>query len=128
MKYYLPLIAVAALGLVSACNNKSDEPEVVGGPADPMADKLANAAPVELPPSVKANKQYRCKDNSLIFVDYMSDDKTALLRTEKAGSPTTLVATEPGKPFTAEGGFEIDGSGKDIKATVPGKAAQACHI
>lgn len=86
MKYYLPLIAVASLTMLSACN-KSDEPEVVGGPADPMAAQLANAAPVELPPSVKANKQFRCKDNSLFFVDYMSDDKSAILRTEKNGAP-----------------------------------------
>jgi hypothetical protein len=127
MKSYLPLIAVAGLTLLSACN-KSDEPEVVGGPADPMANQLANAAPVELPPSVKANKQFRCKDNSLIFVDYMSDDKTALLRTEKAGTATKLSAPEAGQPFTADGGFTVDGSGDKVTITVPGKAAQACHV
>jgi hypothetical protein len=127
MKHYFPLIAVASLALLSACN-KNDEPEVVGGPADPMAEQLANAAPVELPPSVKANKQFRCKDNSLIFVDFMSDDKTALLRTEKTGSATTLKAAEAGQPFTAEGGFEIKGSGDDVTITVPGKSAQACHV
>ena len=76
MKLYLPMIAMAGVALLSACN-KNDEPEVVGGPADPMAEQLANAAPVELPPSVKATKQYRCKDNSLYFVDFMTDDKTA---------------------------------------------------
>lgn len=126
MKHYLPLIAVASVALLSACNNK--EPEVVGGPADPMAQQLANAAPVELPPSVKANKQYRCKDNSLIFVDFMSDDKTALLRTEKTGTATSLKAAEAGQPFTAESGFEVNGSGDDVTITVPGKAAQACHV
>jgi hypothetical protein len=125
MKLYIPLIAIAAAGIVSACNN-NDKPEVVGGPADPMAEKLKNAAPVELPPSVKQSVQYRCKDNSLIFVDFMSDDKTALLRTEKTGTPTKLTATEPGKPFTAEGGYEVSGSGKQITASVAGKGAQSC--
>ena len=127
MKFYIPLIAAASLGLLSACN-QNDEPEVVGGPADPMAAELANAAPVELPPSVKANKQFRCKDNSLLFVDYMSDDKTALLRTEKGGAATTLKAAEAGQPFTAEGGYEIDGSGDKVTITAPGKSAQACHV
>jgi hypothetical protein len=127
MKSYIPLIAAASLGLLSACN-QNDEPEVVGGPADPMAAELANAAPVELPPSVKANKQFRCKDNSLLFVDYMSDDKTALLRTEKGGAATTLKAAEAGQPFTAEGGYTIDGSGDNVTITVPGKSAQACHV
>jgi len=127
MKHYLPLIAVASVALLSACN-KNDEPEVVGGPADPMAAQLANAAPVELPPSVKANKQFRCKDNSLIFGDYMSDDKSALLRTEKGGTATALKAAEAGQPFTAEGGYEVKGSGNDVTITVPGKSAQACHV
>ncbi|MFZ2998238.1 hypothetical protein [Sphingobium sp.] len=126
MKSYIPLFAVAAVALLSACN-KNDEPEVVGGPADPMAAELANAAPVELPPSVKSNKQYRCKDNSLLFVDFMSDDKTALLRTEKGGTATSLKAAEAGQPFTAEG-YEVKGSGDAVTITVPGKSAQACHI
>ncbi|MEJ7934053.1 hypothetical protein WG907_07275 [Sphingobium sp. AN558] len=125
MKYYLPLLAVAALSSLSACN-KNDEPQVVGGPADPMAEKLANAAPVELPPMVKVSRQYRCKGNSLVFVDFMSDDKTAILRTTKDGSPTTLTAAEAGKPFTAEGGYEVSGSGKDITANVAGKGALSC--
>ena len=125
MKYYLPLIFAVALSMLSACNN-NDEPEVVGGPADPMAQQLANAAPVELPPSVKVSRQYRCKDNSLIFVDFLSDDKTANLRTEKNGAPTKLVAPEAGKPFTAEGGYSVDGSGKQITATLPGKSGLSC--
>ena len=127
MKNTLPLIAVATLALLSACN-KSDEPEVVGGPADPMAEQLDNAAPVELPPSVKANKQYRCKDNSLIFVDFMTDDKTANLRTEKTGNATKLVAPEAGKAYVAEGGYEVSGQGDDVTITVPGKGAQSCHV
>ncbi len=124
MKYYLPLTAVAALAMLSACNN-NDEPEVVGGPADPMASQLANAAPVELPPSVKNSYQYRCKDNSLVFVDFLSDDKTANLRTEKDGSPTKLTAAEAGQPFEANG-FKVDGSGKQVTITLPGKSALSC--
>jgi hypothetical protein len=126
MKYYLPLIAAASLSLLSACGS-NDEPEVVGGPADPMADQLANAAPVELPPSVLKSTQYRCKDNSLLFVDFMSDGKTVNLRTEKTGSPTTLKAPEAGQPFTAEGGYEVSGSGNTITAKIPGKDL-SCHV
>ncbi|WP_370309673.1 hypothetical protein [Sphingobium abikonense] len=127
MKLHLPMIALAGVALLSACN-KNDEPEVVGGPADPMADQLANAAPVELPPSVKATKQYRCKDNSLYFVDFMTDDKTANFRTKKGGEPTQLKAAEAGQPFTAEGGYEVSGQGDEVKITVPGKSAQGCHV
>lgn len=122
MKLYITL-ALAAVSL-SACGQS--EPEVVGGPADPMAEQLAKAPPVELPPAVKASKTYRCKDNSLIFVDFLADDKTANLRMEKNGMPTKLVAAEAGQPFEAEGGYKIEGSGDTITATVPGKGAQSC--
>ncbi len=44
---------------------------------DPMADELANAAPVELPPSIAASKTYRCKDNSLVHDRLAVDDKGA---------------------------------------------------
>ncbi|MGV3770835.1 MAG: hypothetical protein ACO1NM_12465 [Sphingobium phenoxybenzoativorans] len=123
MKLYIPLLAAAPLMLLSACGQS--EPEVVGGPADPLKDQLANASAVKLPPSVKNSRTYRCKDNSLIFVDFLSDDTTANLRLEKNGAPTKLVAAEAGKPYTAEG-FEVDGSGPTINATVPGKSAQSC--
>ncbi len=126
MKYYLPLIAAASLSFLSACGS-NDEPEVVGGPDDPMAAQLANAAPVELPPSVKKSVQYRCKDNSLLFVDFMSDDKTVQLRTEKGGSATALKAPEAGQPFIAEGGYEVAGTGDTINAKIPGKTL-SCHV
>ena len=90
-----------------------------------MAEKLANAAPVELPPMVKESHQYRCKDNNLIFVDFMSDDKTVNVRTEKDGAPTKLTAAEAGKPFEG-GGFKVEGTGKQITATLPGKSALSC--
>lgn len=124
MKYYLPLVAVAAVAMLSACNN-NDQPEVVGGPADPMASQLANAAPVELPPSVKNSFQYRCKDNSLLFVDFLSDDKTANLRTKKDGTPTKLTAAEAGQPFEGDG-YKVEGNGKQITATLPDKGALSC--
>ncbi|MGE4322790.1 MAG: hypothetical protein AB7E60_07120 [Sphingobium sp.] len=125
MKYYIPLIAAATISLLSACNNNG-EPEVVGGPADPLAAQLANAGDLELPPSVKESHQYRCKDNSLIFVDFMSDDKTAILRTERDGTPTRLTAAEAGAPFIADGGYEVTGTGKQITANVAGKGALSC--
>jgi predicted small lipoprotein YifL len=124
MKHHIPLLAAAALLSLSACSKS--EPEVVGGPADPMAEQVANAGPIELPPAVKASKQYRCKDNSLIFVDFLSDDKTANLRLEKNGAPTKLVAAEAGGALKAEGGYEVSGSGSPVTIAVPGKSAQSC--
>tara|TARA_R110000782_G_scaffold167129_3_gene259104 strand:- start:23343 stop:23729 length:387 start_codon:yes stop_codon:yes gene_type:complete len=126
MKINLSLIALPAALLVSACNN--DNPEVIDRtPQDPMADQLGNATPVELPPMVKQSETFRCKDNSLIFVDYMSDDKTVHLRIDKKeGAPVILKAEEPGQPFTAEGGYSITGPADTITASLPGKGSQSC--
>jgi hypothetical protein len=56
----------------------------------------------------------------------MSDNKTAVLRASKDGSPTVLTAPEPGKPFVAEG-YSLSGSGKSINLTQPGKGSQGCN-
>lgn len=124
MKYYLLPLALAPLAVLAACGDS--QPEVVGGPADPMAEQLANAAPVTLPPAVKDSRTYRCKDNSLVFVDFLADDVTANLRTEKAGAPVKLLADKAGDPFKADGGYEVAGSGAAITATLPGKDSVAC--
>ncbi|MEZ5654677.1 MAG: hypothetical protein R3E04_02130 [Sphingobium sp.] len=124
MKTFLSLIALPALALVAGCNN---EPEQIGGGTiDPMEAELANAAPVELPPMVTRSETYRCKDSSLVFIDYMSDDKTAMIRTEKDGTATALTMAEAGKPYTAEGGYALSGNGDVVDVTLPGKGAQSC--
>jgi hypothetical protein len=68
----LTIIAIAAAAALAGCN-KENHNLVAGEIPDPMASELANAAPVELPPSIQASKSYRCKDNSLIYIDWLSD-------------------------------------------------------
>jgi hypothetical protein len=108
---------------LSACGRS--EPEIVGGANDPMKEQFANATPVVLPPSVKASRVYRCKDNSLVYVDFMSDDLSANIRTEKNGLPTTLTAAAKGEPFKTDG-YEIVGIVQKVSITVPGKGGQSC--
>lgn len=125
MKINLSLLALPAVLLVGACN---DDPEVIDRqPQDDLGAQLNNAAAIELPPMVAKSETYRCKDNSLIFVDFMSDNKTANLRVEKKDStPIILKAEEEGKPFTAEGGYSLDGSGAVVTASLPGKGSLSC--
>ena len=108
--------------MLAACEQ---EPETIV-PPDPQAEDLAKAKPVELPPSIASSHAYRCKDNSLVFVDFMSDQKTAYLRTERGGTPTTLTAPEAGQPYTAEG-YSLTGGGEQIRLTRPGTGAQDCN-
>lgn len=124
MKSPFPLSAVALLAL-AACNQQS-KPEVVDTNPDPMAKTLANAAPVEMPPAIKADKTMRCKDNSLVYVTFFEGDKMAIVRTAKAGTPTQLKAEKAGEPLTADGGWKLTGSPSSVSLTQPGKSALTC--
>ena len=116
------LALCAAVFALSACKS---EPETFNyGTNDPMEAELANAAPVELPPMLKSSETLRCKDNSLIFVDFMTDEKTANFRKEKGGAVTPLKAPEAGQPFvSADGAVKIEGSGRSV--TYNGQACKA---
>jgi hypothetical protein len=124
MKLHLirPALSLAVLAVLAGCNS---EPETFNDTVvDPQAAELANAAPVELPPMLKASKQYRCKDNSLIFVDFMTDDKTANFKSEKDGPVTVLKAEEAGKPYKSEDGSRtVTGQGETI--TYNGQSCKA---
>ncbi len=64
---------------------------------------------------IKTSHSYRCKDNSLIFVDFMTDDLTATFKSAKDAPATTLKAPEAGKPYvSADGTKTITGAGESI--------------
>ena len=83
--------AIAATAALAACNS---EPEVVTvNRFDPQAEALKNAGPVEAPPMIVANHAYRCSDNSLYFVAFLSNN-TANIRTSElstVGMPSSVV-------------------------------------
>jgi hypothetical protein len=121
-----PLSAAVALLALAACNNNK-QPEVIDTNPDPMANQIANAAPVELPPAVTDSGIYRCKDNSVVYVDFLGDKTQANVRTQKGGTPTHVKAEGEGKPLTGGNGFSVSGSGKTVQIAVNGGAAQTCN-
>ena len=126
MKSPLLLSATAALLALAACNSKPNTAEVLDSNPDPMANALANHAPVELPPAIKAEKTFRCKDNSLLYVTLFQGDKLALVKTTPTGTVNRLTAEKAGDPLTAEGGWKLTGTAANITVTQPGKPSQTC--
>lgn len=120
------LLSAAALLALSACQKPATE--VIDTNPDPMANQLAAAAPVELPPAIKAEKTMRCKDNSLAYVTFFDGDRQAFVRTEQGGPPTTLRAAKAGDPLVAEGGYSLTGGPDTVTLASPGKPAQSCHV
>ena len=79
MNIALRALPLSALILLAACDTKPTT--IVGeGPVDVDAEKIKAAPPVKLPPAMLASKSYRCKDNSLIYIDWFNDNMTANLR------------------------------------------------
>ena len=114
--------ATAALFALSACQRET----IVAERKDDMAEELANAPKVILPPALKSTKTYRCKDGDLIYVDLFQGDKMANLRAAENGPATKLEAPEAGQPMVAEGGYSLTVTGDDVTVTQPGKGAQLC--
>jgi hypothetical protein len=122
------LIMIAAAAALAGCNKQSHT--IVAGPdVDNDTTNAASNGPVALPPSIVSSKIYRCADNKVVYVDYLSDNKSANIRTDKAGTPTQVNAAEAGKPMTGPAGYSLDGtsSAKSVKIAVPGHPSQTCN-
>ena len=109
----LILLALGAAAL-AGCNSESHT--IVANEApDPMADQLANAPAVELPPAIAASKTYRCKDNSLLYIDWYSDGSARVKASRNevgtqvpppapdATEPSPLVGTASDTTITYQG-------------------------
>ena len=123
MKTSLRIAAsLTLLALVSACNS---QPETIDGNTKEETSKPTNAngSPVELPPMMVASHTYRCKDNSLVKVEFFSD-KTALIAVGSAAG-TKVTQGADGGAYTADG-YSVSGPGSEVTLTVPGKGAQSC--
>lgn len=114
-----PLSLLVALG---ACQQETIDPN-----ADDRADaaNVANAAAsIPPPPMIQASRTYRCKDNSLLYADFYTND-TVQVRAKKDEPGTTLTAAAAGQPYTAEG-YSLSANSAQISYTAPGKGAQSC--
>ena len=121
------ILCLAAAAALAGCSKENHN--IVAGPegqSDTSANVAVNAN-VQLPPSIAASKVYRCADNSVAYVDWLSDNKTANVRSDPNGNPTQVVAAEAGKPMTG-GGYTVTGSSTAASITVvrTGHASTSC--
>lgn len=126
------LLALGALLSLSACN-KDDNTIVQQGPADPLANEVANAAPVELPPSIVASKTYRCDGNKVVEIDWTERNGKPAGANYRVGADTvastvTMAPAEGTGPYTGPDGSSITGTkdASSVKVTLPGQGAITC--
>jgi hypothetical protein len=111
------LVAAAAL---AGCEQ---ETITAKGPYDPQANAAANATAVTLPPSIAASKAYRCKDNSLIYVDWYSDG-SARVKASRSEVGTPVPAPAEGN-VTDAAPSPLQGTRETASITYNGKS---CHV
>ena len=109
------LVAAAAL---AGCKQETITAQ---GPYDPEAN--ASNEGVTLPPSIAASKAYRCKDNSLIYVDWYSDG-SARVKAARNEVGTAIPAPPEGN-VTAAAPSPLQGSATSASITYAGKS---CHV
>ena len=115
----IPLFALAAC---------KQQPQVIDTPEDAMKNQVANAKPVELPPSISATVAFRCADNSLVTVDFFKGGTQVTLHPTKDGVPVHMTSQVAGGPFTADGGYTLAGDEKAIKWKDAKKPELSCHV
>ena len=111
---------------LAACQQK--QPTVIDSTEDPLKNQIAHAKPVELPPSISATVQFRCKDQSVVTVDFFKGGKQATLHPTKDGEPVHLTAETAGGPYTADGGYTLSGDEKKITWKDAKKPELSCHV
>ena len=100
MIHKMTILTIVAAAALAGCNNQSQaETEAV----EEAAKNEANAN-VKLPPAIVASHKYRCKDNSLLSIDWMSDGTANSARaTPEGGAAVSLTQAEANGPYAAEG-------------------------
>lgn len=81
--------------------------------AMPSGNEAASMTGPKKPATIKKTTSYRCDDKSVVKVDYMSDDLTAMVRTGTE-APVLLKTDKVGGAMTSEGGARLSGSGAEI--------------
>ena len=124
MNRILCLTLLAAAAALAGCD-QSDHNLTAQGPYDPQANASANASAVTLPPSIAAQKAYRCKDNSLIYVDWYSDGSARVKNARnEAGTPIPAPPQVDGN-VTEAAPSPLEGSATSDSISYNGKS---CHV
>ena len=97
------LIILAAAAALAGCN-KENHTIVAGPESDDTDTNSAANQPVAMPPAIEASKIYRCGDNKLVYVNWLSDNKSA------HGPHRTKRFADPG--VGGRGRSADDGSGR----------------
>jgi hypothetical protein len=117
----LNLIVLAAAAALAGCN--SEDHTIVSDPTGGPSNVAANAD-VKLPPAIVGSHKYRCKDNSLISIDWLSDGTANSARVTAGDTTVTVAQAEAGGPYTAADGASLTGDPQATNVTYKGQSCK----
>lgn len=118
-------LAIVAAAALAGCD-QSDHNLTAQGPYDPQANAVADTSSVTLPPSIAASKTYRCKDNSLLYVDWYSDGSARVKASpNEAGTLVPATPAEAAANATAAAPPPLQGTAESASITYAGKSCKA---
>jgi hypothetical protein len=144
MKKTLLLIAPVAMLALAACNKNPTpaEGDAATGTSSTGTPTATATAPVNMPPAITSKGTYRCKDSTVLYVDFLGANEAADIRVGSITAPairvsqvapaapaagTTAVAEAPKGPLkSADGTAMLSGSGDQINVKIGDKGAQSC--
>jgi hypothetical protein len=85
------LITLATAAALAGCKENHT---IVAGEPDTGDENVASNTAVVLPPSITASKTYRCKDNKLVYIDWMSDGTARVKKTRDEVGTAVTPGTE----------------------------------
>jgi hypothetical protein len=89
----LVMITLVAAAALAGCNKENHT--IVAGPDGDQEGSPVSTANVQLPPSITASKTYRCKDNSLVYIDWLSDGSARSKKSRDEAGGTPIPAGDP---------------------------------
>ena len=128
---------------LAACN-KTETPAADGADATAAATPAVTAP---MPPAITSQVVYRCKDNTVLYVDFFGANEAADIRVaDKASAPIRVMApvvpapaagaapvdpaapaAKPAGPMkSADGAISLSGAGKQVNVKLADKGAQTC--
>ena len=120
MNRQITLMTIAAAAALAGCDNQN---QAETDAANQAANAAANAN-IKLPPAIVGSHKYRCKDNSVVSIDWLSDGTANSARvTREGGEAVTLAQAEADGPYAAEGA-SLTGDAKAQSITYNGQSCK----
>jgi len=112
------VLPLAFVGLLLGCSEEK--------PKDRSMTGNMSSSTVAPPPAIVASHSYRCSDDQVIYIDFLANDLSIIIRKSPTGPMLRLSAYAQGVSYVGDDGTNLTLDGKDIKLDEPTREPVTC--